>query len=230
MNRINKQGIELISYSKELANDYPELVRKAMLLALEQMVQSDVLDLDTYNIVLDPSVQGKELEEYLLTKKNFRKTEEEIFVEFENIRNNLNTILEEKGLHLTTESIAEKDMYLITKKFCINEEFALDYFAVEEKDLIKLMNRRGFVEKFAVLRLTAIFKALIHELKFSDEQLNFDVSLVYFDKDENGYSIDAYFEMPLAVAEDEEKLKNACDVIANVMEKTTAYYEERMVL
>lgn len=231
MNRINSQGMELLSYKEELGKDYPEIVRKSMILALEQMQENEVLDLDTYNLVVDKNVSKEELSEFLLTNPLFRKSEEEIFAEFEVIRKKINETFEKQGLtQLSSESLVNKDQLLITKKYCINEQFALDYFSVEEKDLLKLMKRRGFIEKFSVLRLTAIFNRFMEELQFKSELLNFDVSLVYFDKEENGYSIDIQFELPIEVAEKEEHANQICNTIKEVVEKADEYYKLRVIV
>ena len=160
----------------------------------------------------------------------FLKSEEEIFAEFEVIREKLDRLLKDKGMdYLQTESVIDKDVLLVTKKFCIDEGFTMSYFGVEEKDLLKLMKRRGFVEKFSVLRLTAIFKAFMEELEYSNDVLTCDVSLVYFDKDENGYSIDVFFELPIEEVEKEEKIEEMCEQIQTIVEKAEKHYELRVM-
>lgn len=230
MNRINQRGIELLSYKTELLKDYPDIVRKSLELALEQMVENKVIDLDTYEFVRDASTTLDSLNEYLYTKSQFLKTEEEIFAEFEVIREKLNKRLADHGLDsLATESVIDKDVILVTKKFCINEQFTLEYFGVEEKDLLKLMKRRGFVEKFAVLRLTAIFKPFMKEVTYPEDLFNCDVSLVYFDKEENGYSIDIFFELPIEEVEKEERIEDMCKEIQVISEKADAFYKEKTI-
>jgi len=230
MNRINQRGMELLSYKRELLKDYPDIVRKSLELALEQMVENKVIDLDTYDFVRDTSTTLDSLNEYLYTKSQFLKTEEEIFAEFEVIRERLNKRLADHGLEtLATESVIDKDVILVTKKFCINEQFTLEYFGVEEKDLLKLMKRRGFVEKFAVLRLTAIFKPFMKDISYPEDLFHCDVSLVYFDKEENGYSIDIFFELPIEEVEKEERIEDMCKEIQVISEKADAFYKEKTV-
>lgn len=230
MNRINQRGMDLIQYKCELMKDYPKLVKDSLILALEQMVENKVLDMDTYMLIRDESSTPESFEEYLYTKPNFLKTDEEIFAEFEVIRSKLNDKLASHGLHqLQSESVIDKDIILVTKKFCVNEEFTMKYFGVEEKDLLKLMKRRGFVEKFAVLRLTAIFKPFMEALEVPSDLFVCDMSLVYYDKDENGYSIDLYFELPIEEVEREERLDEFCEGINIVVEKAQAHYEAKTV-
>jgi len=229
MNRINKKGMDLIGYKGELVKDYPLLVRNSLLLAIEQMVENNIISLDAYEFVKQDETTLEELQSYLEDHAEFLKSEEEIFAEFEIIRSHLDKVLEDKGMDsLQTESVIDKDVILVTKKFCIDENFTMTYFGVEEKDLLKLMKRRGFVEKFSVLRLTAIFKQFKEELE-QDEFLKCDVSLVYFDKEENGYSIDIYFELPIEEVEEAGKVGEMCEVIQSIVAKAESHYEERIL-
>lgn len=230
MNRINQKGMDLIGYKSELIKDYPDLVKKSLLLAIEQMVENKIINLDAYEFVKQDETTLEELLSYLEDHDEFLKTEEEIFAEFEVIREKLDKLLEDKGMdYLQTESVIDKDVLLVTKKFCVDEGFTMNYFGVEEKDLLKLMKRRGFVEKFSVLRLTAIFKAFMEELEYEKDLLTCDVSLVYFDKDENGYSIDVFFELPIEEVEKEEKIEEMCEVIQTIVAKAEKHYEERIL-
>lgn len=230
MNRINDKGMELLKYKEELVKDYPDIVKKSLLLALEQMVENKIISLNAYEFVKQEDVTVEDLRDYLEESEEFLKTEEEIFAEFEVIRKNLNELLKEKNMNdLQTESLVDKEAIWVIKKFCVDEKFTLEYFGVEEKDLLKLMKRKGFVEKFSVLRLTAIFKPFIEKLNYPKDLLTCDVSLVYFDNDENGYSIDLFFELPIEEVEKEEKREQMCEVIQEIIEKAEKHYKERVL-
>lgn len=230
MNRINQKGMDLIEYKKELAKDHSKLVKDSLVLALEQMLENKVLDLDTFTNIQDTSFQEDEFTKYLLGKPSFTKTEEEIFKEFEVLREVLDKKLEEHQAEgLRTESVIDKDVILITQKFCINEAFTMNYFGVEEKDLLKLMKRRGFVEKFAVLRLTAIFKELMGKIAYPEELFTVDVSLVYFDKEENGYSIDFTFAVNIEDVEEQENLDKICEHINVLKKEAEEFYQLKTV-
>jgi hypothetical protein len=230
MNRINQKGMELIQYKIELSKDYPEIVKNSLILALEQMLENEVIDLDTYMNIKDETFSLESFEKYLLTKPSFLKTEEEIFQEFEALRKILDDKLDELEVEgLKTESIIDKDVILVTRKFCIDEDFTLRYFGVEEKDLLKLMKRRGFVEKFAVLRLTAIFRQFMEKVTYPKELFDIDVSLVYFDKDENGYSIDFTFEVNIEDIENQEKLDKICEAIKAIKQEVEEFYQKRTI-
>lgn len=230
MNRINQKGMDLLNYKGELLKDYPDLVKKSLLLAVEQMVENSIIPIDAYEYLKQIETTTEDLRTFLAEHLDFLKTEEEIFAEFELIREKLDQWLEKKGMdYLQSESVIDKDVLLVTRKFCIDEQFALTYFGVEEKDLLKLMKRRGFVEKFAVLRLTAIFRDFMKKVSHDQNQLLADVSLVYFDKEQNGYSIDIFFELPIEEVEDEEKLEAMTTVIENVVEQAERHYDSRIL-
>lgn len=230
LNRINEKGVQLIQYKEELLKDYPQIVRDSLVLALQQMVENGAVDLDTFNIMVDKSMKVDAFREYLLTKPNFSKTKEEIFQEFEVIRENLVKKLEASEMSdMFTESIPEKDIIMISKKFCIGEAFTMKYFGVEEKDLLKLMKRRGFVEKFAVLRLTAIFNDVMKRIPLYEHLFKTDVSLVYFDKDENGYSIDLFYEVNIKHFENEEQTQAILDKIKDSKIKAEEIYNQKTI-
>ncbi|BBW98973.1 hypothetical protein [Geobacillus subterraneus] len=226
MERLNLLGMELLEYKKELMNDvYNELVKKSLRLAVEQMATHRVIDANTFEMIQDPSVSAEEFRTYLLTKKPFVKTEEEIFLEFEQIRQQFETLLEREDVK--TESVVKKELILATKSFVVDEAFVLEYFRVDEADLFKLMKRKGFVEKFAALRLRAIFEGFLEQLDHSD-WIRTDASLVYFDKDQSNYAIDLFFELPIEEMEKLDRQKEAAAFIEQSLFQAEAYYEERV--
>lgn len=230
MNRINEMGMQLLQYKGELQKDYPKIVRDSLLLALEQMVENKAMDLDTFNIIENKELNAEDFREYLLTKPTFSKTKEEIFDEFEIVRKILVEKLEENELNdLLTESIPERDIISVSKKFSIGEQFTMDYFGVDEKDLLKLMKRRGFIEKFAVLRLTTIFKDIIDKIPSYLDLFKTDMSLVYFDKDKEGYNIDLIFEIKIEHIENTEVTSDIIEKIKDIKLKAKDMYDEKTI-
>ncbi|TCJ98236.1 UNVERIFIED_ORG: hypothetical protein BDK47_11822 [Anoxybacillus amylolyticus] len=226
MERLNMLGMELLEYKKELMNEeYNKLVKKSLRLAVEQLATHRVIDVNTYEMIQDQTMSLDEFRAYLLMKKPFVKTEEEIFLEFEQIRQQFAMLLEREDIK--TESIVKKDLILATKSFVIDETFVLEYFRVDETDLFKLMKRKGFVEKFAALRLRAIFEGFLERFAHSD-WIRTDVSLVYFDKEQSNYAIDLFFELPIEEMEQMDRQKEAAAFIEQSLLQATAYYEERM--
>jgi len=229
MNRINKQGIELLQYKQELEQQYPDLVKKSMYIALEQMVESDVIDLDTYTTIKNEDLDHHDVEEYLMHKKAFTKTHEEVLAEFEVVRHAINDGLETQNItHLQTESHVDKDVISVTRKFTLGRTFTTEYFGVKEEDLLNLMKRKGFIEKFAVLRLTKILQKARETLTYPKEWFAIDESLVYFDKEEDGYSIDFVLEIPIEHIEATTNHVAICEEIKKITDVVESFYDVRM--
>lgn len=196
LKKINETGIRLLEYKEELMKDYPQIVRDSLLLSLEQMVSDKVIDLNTYQVMKSTSENKESFVSYLLTKKEYIKSYDELFKEYDVYREELSEELKMQELHdLTTETIVEKDSIYVAKTFTLDEKFVMDYFGVEEKDLIKLMKRRGFMEKFATLRLTKVMSDIIKKGKSIISLIKLDSSLAYFNDSEDGFNIDFIMEI-----------------------------------
>lgn len=231
MNKINNVGMKLIEYKTELLKDYPQIVKDSLILALDKLLETKILDVDTYYLIKDESHSIDEFSEYLLTKKAYSKTEQEILQELEILRKRFNDKLENLGIgyDLRTESIVDKEIVMASKKFIIDEKFVMDYFGVSEKDVLQLTKRRGFVEKFAVLRLPKIFNDFLNKITYPKELLKVDASLVYFDEEDLGNAIDLVFEVGVEQLENEEELEQICEKIKELKEDAEEFYRERMV-
>lgn len=247
MNKLNKVGMELLQFKAELLKDYPQLVRNSLILALDNLVTTEIVDYDTSCIVKNKDQSIELLTEYLYQKRNYVKTEVEIFKELESFRVQLDTKLKDQEIfdRVKTSSDSNKEVLRITKKYCLDENYVLNYFEIEEIDVLRLMKRKGFVETFAVLRLTKIFKDFIKKIKeqngekinltedyISSEDtiifdFNCDVGLVYFDEEKNGYSIDFYIEIGVSIIENEEKFQEAVKETKYIIEQLEKYYDER---
>lgn len=230
MNRINKKGMQLIQYKNELEKEYPQLVKDSLMLAVQQLLEGNVIDLDTFEAVKDNTLSLSSFENYLLTKPGLSKTKEEILEEYEVIRKKFDEEIAKYGIRdIVTESIIEKDTILASKKFCIEDNFTMEYFGVEEKDLLKLMKRRGFIEKFAVLRLTTIFKDILNRISSAGELFNTEVSLVYFDKVDGGYNIDLQFEINVDELEKGDRTQEIINKVNEIKIEAERIYKEKTV-
>lgn len=229
MNKINEVGVRLLEYKDELLKDYPKIVKDSLLLSLEQMLSDKVIDLTTYEIIKNTAESKDGFTSYLLTRKEFTKTYEELFEEYEVLRNDLD---EELRMHelfdLRTETIVEKDSIYILKTFLIDENFVMDYFGVQEIDLIKLMKRKGFVENFVALRLTKILNDIVNKTKYGTSLLNYDSSLVYFNENYNGYNIDLIMEVKISDIPILEKKNMILAEIKNTKALSEEIYRNKM--
>lgn len=214
MRKINAIGMKLIEYKKELVKDYPQIVIDSLMLAIEKMVDNGEVDLETYKRIENKDEDIDNFISFLLTKEQYRKTFEELFQEYEVFRKEIAEELEMHGLlGLSTETVVEKDVIYITKTFSINENFVMEYFGVEEKDLISLMKRRGFVEQFVALRLTKILRDIKKEAEVYISLIQIDHSLAYFNEEKSGYNIDLIMIISI---DDLCSLENKTKIIAEI--------------
>lgn len=216
MRKINDIGKKLIEYKNELIKDYPDIVIDSLMLAIEKMVNNGDADLETYKRIEDRNEDIDHFISFLLTKEQYKKTFEELFQEYEVFRKKIAEELEMHGLlGLSTETIVEKDAIYVTKTFSIDENFVMEYFGVEEKDLITLMKRRGFVEQFVALRLSKILKDIKKEAEVYASLIKIDNSLAYFNEEKSGYNIDLIMVLPI---DDLYDLENKTKVIVEIKE------------
>ena len=231
MNRINKVGQEMIEYKNELAKNYPDLVKRSMFSVLEQLVTVGTIDLDTLNYIKNESVSIIDFEHFIKESPLFEKTKEEILAELRILEDRLKEILDLKDIEDLKTSIIERDeMVLVNQVFVIDEAFVLRYFDIgEESEVTALMKRNGFAEKFAVLRLNAIFKQFLREKKAELEDVEMDLSFVAYDNALQGYKIEIYFAISEDKFDDEEDLMSYIDTIMEVAEDARMEFEQKTI-
>lgn len=214
MRRINNVGKEMLEYHNELSKDHSDLIRNSLINTLQQMLNNDVIDLKTFEYIQDKGIDEKGFLKILMENKRYRKTREEILKESEKVRKELNEDLKENNLaHLSSESKIETYEIYICKTFTIDREFVIDYFGVERKDIAKLMNRKGFVEKFVALRLVKVLKDIIKKGRYEVSKITLTNSLAYIDESGEKYNIDLVMK---ARVSDLEDVKSKREVIADI--------------
>lgn len=232
MDRYNEKGKKLLEYKTELIKDYPQLVRDALVLSLDKMRETQLLDEDTYEKLKLSEDSFDFFKQYLITKKDYTKTEAEIFEEFEKLREILNaTIHETEGLEeVRTENNTKKDKISIVKKYSIDEDFTLQYFGVSEEDSLGLMKRRGFIEKFSVLRLTKIMTDFMRNLSYQKDLLECDISLSFYDEETNSYAIEILFDIDISLIENNVDLHEVCNEVKRIKNLSDEYYDKRIIV
>lgn len=233
MNKLNKVGNQMIEYKVELGKDYPELVINSLLAMVDKLAVDGVIDVDTHFSLKEKDISIESLRELLLSKTNFLKTHEELFAEYEEIRNHINELLgiDDEDEIIKTVSSVTNEKIAITKEFIITEDFMKNYFYIEtEKDYEILMKRKGFVEKFAILRLEKILRDFKAHAEIQSEDYEVINSNVFFEAERNVYGIHLLFNLPIEKIEDKERLEIIIEEIKVLMDKSTEYFESRMTI
>lgn len=187
MNKINKTGEKILQYKEEYLKDYPDVMKEAILIALEHLnVTSEVR-----TMVENVQYSRKHIQDYLLSEKLHLKSNEELREEYLCLKKRLEDLIDLHGIEdVSAEIDIEKEKLIIQKTFLIDDTFVMDYFSVNEDDLVKLMKKGGFVEIFVSLRLSKVLKDIISDCAPGMSFVTLNYSLPYLNKGGGGYSID----------------------------------------
>ena len=229
MNKFNALGMEVLEYKTEYSKKYPELVHNCIGLAIDN--KTNITD-EIKNKLKDTSFATEEFQDFLLTQTSCLKTYEELLVEYEDLRNAIDSILVEKeiGKTIKTFSKVEEEQLQLIKEFVITEDFIRNYFNIEsEKEFEVLMSRKGFIEKFAILRLTKIFKDFIKTLN-KDDFFDVNHTLVFFSSESNVYGIHLEFTIPIDILDDRSKIAYIANKVIEISEKADKNFEDRMLI
>lgn len=228
MNKLNKFGMEVIAYKEELLKEQPAVIFKSLNFSVDSMLENKLIDVDVHYTLKEKSVALEELREVLLEKKPYKKTNEELFEEFEVIREHLN---EKVGFleDCETISVVEKDKIVLSQNFVIKEDFIKDYFLIEsENDYENLMGRKKFLHKFALLRLEKIMKDFLKQSLVLNK-ININYSPVFFNEVQNLYGIQLIYNMDIVSLEDENTLQSISEELIKIVREAKEYYNGKMV-
>lgn len=224
MNKINNLGLEMLEYKEEYHKDHSSIIIDSLALSLDQMVSTSIIDRQTVDLIKNKDIDIEAFKKFLLESEKYAKTEEEIREEMEETRKVLNEALEENNLEeLSTKIIIENESFLITKTLGFNEDFVVKFFGVDDKkELGKLMERKGFVEKFAALRMTQVAKE-ISEIFEEDYGIKLITYLPYYNDEHDGFNVDFNYEIKTKdieenidkIIEDSNKLNSESEELFN---------------
>lgn len=229
MNKFNALGMEVLDYKTEYLKEYPQLVHDSIALAIDS--KSNVEE-EIKTKLKDTSFSYDDFKKYLLTQTSCLKTYEQLLVEYESIRQTLDNLLlkDEISKDLKSFSKVEDEQIQIVQEFVITEDFIKNYFTIEnEKDFEILMSRKGFIEKFAILRLTKIFDDFLKTLKDSTS-FSLKHSLVFFNSESNVYGIHLEYNISIEELEKENQIENITNKIIEIAKNANKNYKDRMLV
>ncbi len=192
MDRINKTGKLLIDYKREYMKHYSPIVDASLHTSVDTLVSKNVCDESIAAAILNDNIPLKEFEIEVSSKREFLKTMKELAEEFDKIRSMVNKSLTKVGFvnFVETENNIENDSITIIKQYSITPEFIKMYFGLTDDEMPAVMKKRGFAEKFAVLRLSKIFKEIISEIRGDNTGCAQGFSKVYYNQSIDGFSVD----------------------------------------
>lgn len=230
MQKLNALGVELQSLKIELLNkDYPDVVKRALRGHADKLAETEI-DVDLHVSLTDNKISSEEFTSILLEHKACLKTPEELLVEYEKIREEIQKTLDEReNIQITSKSLVEEEQIAFAKTFKLDKEWVSEYFGQSADEVGKLMIRNGFIEKFAVLRLSKILEDYLKSDLFKkDKEVDCKATRVFYDLEQGYYGIHLMFYVDIEVAEDKEKVPRMLDYICEIHDKVVPFVEERL--
>ena len=225
MNKLNKLGMELLEYKIELNKGYSNLVLRSLNSAVDTMFKDGLVDTDIHFSLKEKSVSFEDLKELLLTKDSCLKTEKELLSEYEEIRNKFNELLELQNLEFTsTKSEIDKEILSVSKSLLLNEDIFYELFYIKSEDEFeKLMERKNFFEKFAVLRLPKLLHSFIENID-QNKDIYVRNTNAFFHQIEGKYGISLVLEIKIDALEDNEKINEVAKTCLKILNDATEFY------
>lgn len=235
MKKLKPIVYELVSIKTEMLNDsYSKTIKQALELSIDQMLEKGFIDLDIQLYLKDKNYSAEKLYSFLEENEQFRKTKEELEIEY----NNFTSLVSDEIINLGVsneefycKSDVDQEKIKICKVFCLKEEFLRNFFYFKDDSgddyLDKLMKRKGFIERFAVLRLPRIFFNFIDSCE-KTPNFTLEKTYPYFDSNNHCYSIDLVFDIDVNIIEDYKDRQAILNEVLSIMEEATNYFEERM--
>lgn len=236
MEILNKNGMILMDYRREFKRHYADSVDEALKDAILTLYKEGQIPEKLFRIILDDNVDDSVVYTYLLSRREFTKSSMELNSEFNEVREKVNEYLIKINFvdNVCTKNSINTNRIYVIKQYDIPKELLLSYFGLTPSEIIPLMRRKGFMDKFCVLRLSQAFKEIYSELKVP-EHIDHGYSLIYYNKLIQGFSIDYKYMVNINYINDEEHLSDVLDKIkvldAEVEEKfktkvSYSYFQE----
>ena len=229
MEILNKNGMILMDYRREFKRHYADSVDDALKEAILTLYREGQIPEKLFRIILDDSIDDSVVYTYLLSRREFTKSSMELNSEFNEVREKVNDYLIKINFvkNVCTKNSVNTNRIYIIKQYDIPKELLLSYFGLTPAEIIPLMKRKGFMDKFCVLRLSQAFKEIYSELKVP-EHIDHGYSLIYYNKLIQGFSIDYKYMVSINYINDPARLQDVVDKIKELDAVVEKQFETKM--
>lgn len=229
MEILNKNGMILMDYRREFKRHYADSVDEALKDAILTLYKEGQIPEKLFRIILDDNIDDSVVYTYLLSRREFTKSSMELNSEFNEVRERVNDYLIKINFvkNVCTKNSVNTNRIYVIKQYDIPKELLLSYFGLTPSEIIPLMKRKGFMDKFCVLRLSQAFKEIYSELRVP-EHIDHGYSLIYYNKLIQGFSIDYKYMVNVNYINDEERLADLMDKIKKLDEVVERKFESKM--
>lgn len=229
MQKFNQLGLELLSTKDELLNkQHSEVVRKALLFQAESMTQSQLIDPDTHLALTNSDLSPDEFSLFLGEKKLYMKTIEELRNEYDIIRESIADKLK-TDVKFESLSKVESESLVYIQTFELDLDWVKSYFLVKENDIPQLIKEKGFVAKFAVLRIPKIIDEYL--MKHSPEHEMVDIvraEHVYLNADTSSYCMDLIYTLSIDDVEEASTHEGIAEYISESANVSNDFFKEKI--
>lgn len=216
MELLNKNGLELMNarrrYLRHYAKDIDQMVKEYIYTLYKEGRIPEKL----FRILLDEKIDDSEVYAYLVSRREYTRSSVELNSEFDKMRVKVNEKLIDIGFtrNVRTENSISTNRIYIIKQYDVPKDFLLSYFGLTPIEIAPLMRRKGFMDKFCVLRLLQVFKEIYTELEIP-EHIDHQFSKVYYNNALQGFSLDYKYMVNLNYLKDPARLADVVIKIKN---------------
>ena len=224
MNKFNQYGETVLEYRAEFLNkEYSKLIHNSLKNTIEEKYEPELASL-----IKDTGLSDSEFKKAISKFKACLKSEEELKEEYQEIIDQLFLEGNEYDSHC---NVADETIE-VTKEYLLDETFFQKYFDVQDDITFeKLMKKNGIFEKFAMLRLSKIFKDFIEDIDKRDIHFQVKNTSVFFDSIRTVYGIYLDFIIPIDYIEDEESEFDIAELrnkIKTIIQDADIMFAEKM--
>lgn len=229
MEILNKNGMILMDYRREFKRHYADSVDEALKDAILTLYKEGQIPEKLFRIILDDNIDDSVVYTYLLSRREFTKSSMELNSAFNEVREKVNDYLIKINFvrNVCTKNSINTNRIYVIKQYDIPKDLLLSYFGLTPSEIIPLMKRKGFMDKFCVLRLSQAFKEIYSELKVP-EHIDHGYSLIYYNKMIQGFSIDYKYMVNINYINDEEHLADIMEKIKDLDAIVEKKFESKM--
>ena len=219
----------LMDYRREFKRHYADSVDEALKDAILTLYKEGQIPEKLFRIILDDNIDDSVVYTYLLSRREFTKSSMELNSAFNEVREKVNDYLIKINFvrNVCTKNSINTNRIYVIKQYDIPKDLLLSYFGLTPSEIIPLMKRKGFMDKFCVLRLSQAFKEIYSELKVP-EHIDHGYSLIYYNKMIQGFSIDYKYMVNINYINDEEHLSDIMEKIKDLDAIVEKKFESKM--
>lgn len=246
MSKLNKLGLAAIRFKEEYSSqEYPsyrKFVKDCLKSNLDRASKKG-MTADTITQIIDNSITLEDFTSAIFANENYLKTKEEIERELESLRidflKNISDIHIDPDMPVISfDCDVDNEKLVIKQAFIINKEFAMQFFGINEINVITFMAEEKGIAFFTHTRVRKVLIDAINliskvlEGESAKKVYKISTSACYRDTKDGHYGVDLVVSIDFK-AELEISILNIAEVLNEIVSDLTAineYYSQRMII